>query len=73
VDDVLDYSKIQAGKMELSKVSFEPALEIQNSARMFRSRISEKNLKLTIQLPSQRWFILGDPARFKMIVINLLR
>lgn len=72
VDDVLDYSKLQAGKLELSSVPFDPVAEIQSSAKMFRSRTLEKNLKLVLQVPRQRWLLRGDPARFKMILVNLL-
>ena len=73
INDVLDLSKIEAGKLELEKIRIdlpELLLEIQS---VFAKRISAKgllfNLDVRVPVPKQ---IVTDPTRLKQIVLNLL-
>eukprot|EP01102_Stenamoeba_stenopodia_P012238 TRINITY_DN3837_c0_g1_i2.p1 TRINITY_DN3837_c0_g1~~TRINITY_DN3837_c0_g1_i2.p1 ORF type:complete len:606 (-),score=164.27 TRINITY_DN3837_c0_g1_i2:107-1924(-) len=72
VDDVLDLSKLDSGKFQLTHVPFEPASEIFSVTKMFRSTLAEKNLGLVVQMPSNNLVVKGDPARLRVILVNLI-
>ena len=71
--DILDISKIEAGRLELSEVPFEPARLLGDVVRTHTARATEKGLTLALEvapdLPPQ-W--LGDPMRVTQITANLV-
>ncbi len=73
IDDVLDYSKMQAGSFDLVKKTFELREAIEDAVETQRGRAKEKSLKLELhigkEVPSHT---LGDPLRLKQIIINLV-
>lgn len=73
VNDILDISKIEAGKMELVAEEYEITSLIVDSYNMILSRAQEKGLRLTVQceetLPTR---LVGDMVRVRQILINLL-
>lgn len=73
INDILDYSKIEAGKMEIVDVSYRIGTVISDINNMISIKAKEKNLKFHIivndEMPS---VLLGDEVRIKQIIINLL-
>lgn len=73
VNDILDYSKIEAGKMEIVPVEYDMADLINKVCNMIRPRILEKSiefeLKVGADVPSR---LFGDEIRIAQILINLL-
>jgi two-component system, NarL family, sensor histidine kinase EvgS len=73
ISDVLDISKIEAGKLEIVKVPFDPRMLINQLERMFSAMVREKGLvfevSLSTGLPKS---LLSDPARIQQIGVNLL-
>lgn len=73
INDLLDFSKIEAGKLELEHIPFEllPALEETLQIKIDHSKKTKITcvLNCSNSLPKT---ILGDPSRFKQIIINLL-
>ena len=73
VNDILDISKIEAGKMRLLPVDYELKEVLHDLISMFSSEAEKKNLKFLYeidpQLPSK---LHGDEVRIKQIVINML-
>ena len=73
VNDILDLSKIQSGKMELVLHSYAVAPMIMDLANMFTERAENKGLEFVLQveesLPTE---LVGDEIRIKQIVGNLL-
>ncbi len=73
ISDVLDISKIEAGKLEVVTVPFDPRMLINQLERMFGTMIREKGLRFDVSLasglPGQ---LLSDPARIQQIGVNLL-
>jgi PAS domain S-box-containing protein len=73
ISDVLDLSKIEAGKLELMEVVFEPRQIISQLERMFNPMMREKRLQFEISLAtSVPECLIGDPARVQQIGVNLL-
>ena len=71
-DDVLNLSKLEASKVELQQVVFNPKIPLINVTKMFAAQARRKNLKLHVNLPVEDTLILGDPDRLSQILINLL-
>ncbi|MBB1073403.1 response regulator [Rhodoferax sp. 4810] len=73
INDVLDYSKIEAGMLELDAVRFSPADCIKEVLELIGIKAEEKRLALHFHLAPQlpRLFI-GDGNRFRQILTNLL-
>ena len=73
INDVLDYSKIEAGKMELENISFDLFEVIENAACLFIVKAKDKNLELiSTPRPGTPRYVFGDPARLRQIIINLM-
>ena len=73
INDILDYSKIEAGKMELECISFSIEQTILDVLHVFRMRCYQKHLTLIADIsPKVPDFVMGDPTRFKQILFNLI-
>ena len=73
VNDILDYSKMESGMMDIVPVTYSLSHLIKETVNMMQIRLSDKNveLKYTIQkeLPDVYF---GDEIRFRQILFNLL-
>lgn len=72
VDDVLDLSKIEAGKMTLHCTSVLLSDAMQSVHHIIRPMAIQKNLQFTVQLPNASHELWVDVVRFKQILYNLL-
>jgi signal transduction histidine kinase/ActR/RegA family two-component response regulator len=73
INDILDISKIEAGKMELEEIQVDLAELIDASLTAFALSAQQKNLKITAAAtPDCPRTFLGDPARLRQVLFNLL-
>lgn len=73
INDVLDISKIEAGKTKILSAPFDLHLSIHKLADAFWSRTQEKNMEIIIQIEDDVPTIVeGDETRFQQILTNLL-
>ncbi|MBE0362730.1 hypothetical protein PULV_a0280 [Pseudoalteromonas ulvae UL12] len=73
VNDVLDFSKMQAGQLSLDACEFNPAQAAEAAVEMLRDKVRDKGLTLTTHYePLFYQQMEGDDIRFKQIIINLL-
>ena len=73
LDDVLDLSKIEAGKMDLEPIDFDTEELVQSSANLRRPRAESKGLTFKVELAKDAPTRLhGDPVRIKQILFNLI-
>ncbi|GEM_PF-7073673 len=73
VNDVLDFSKIETGKIELTKIAFELRGLFEESVDMVAELARSKGLELRLDLDrSLPPLLLGDPQRLRQIILNLL-
>ncbi len=73
INDILDFSKIEAGKMDIVEVIYEPQSLFSDLASIVNSRIGDKNLEFTMDIPLDLPYKLeGDNVRIQQILINLL-
>jgi signal transduction histidine kinase/CheY-like chemotaxis protein/ligand-binding sensor domain-containing protein len=73
IDDVLDFSKIESGKLELESVPFELADTLGQIADLFSWRAAEKGLELVVwAAPGVPSHLVGDPLRLSQVLVNLV-
>jgi signal transduction histidine kinase len=72
VNDLLDMGRIEAGGLELSEETFDPASVVRDAVTLIAPKADEKGLELRLALPDESAAVIGDAARFKQIVLNLL-
>jgi signal transduction histidine kinase/AmiR/NasT family two-component response regulator len=73
LNDILDMSKVEAGKLELETIAYEPTSLARSACDLFGQRASEKGLLLRTEMdPSALGWRLGDPSRLRQIVFNLV-
>ncbi len=72
VNDILDWSRIESGKMELESISFEFPEMIRNVVEILRPQAESKLLKLSVDLSDLNApTLVGDPSRLRQILLNL--
>lgn len=73
VNDLLDITRLEGGRLELNAEEFDPASIVRAAVTLIRSKADEKGLDLQVALPEgETAIVIGDPGRFKQIVLNLL-
>lgn len=73
INDILDYSKIEAGKLEIEQVDFDLDQLCLECASVFSVIAEEKQLELLCSLaPGTPTFIKSDPTRLRQIMLNLM-
>ncbi len=74
INDILDLSKIEAGKWQLTESEFNLDQCIENAFKMIIRQAEDKNIKLikNITTTKQAIEIIGDVTAYKRIIINLL-
>ena len=72
INDILDLSKIEAGRMELELSDFDVAAAIENALTLMRERASRHGITLTHVLDERLAEIRADERKFKQVLLNLL-
>ena len=74
INDILDLSKIEAGKLTIEHIDFALAQVVDRAAQVMQHRAEEKGLLLTRScLDARLWPVLsGDPHRLNQVLLNLL-
>lgn len=73
INDILEFSKIEAGKLELANETFSVSSMSRHLVRMFTAGALQKGLELTISLADDLpAYISGDQQRLRQIISNLL-
>ena len=73
IDDILDFSKLEALKIELEVVTFDPAQLVASAINLARGTAREKGLTLRSDAsPNVPSAVRGDPTRVRQVLINLI-
>ncbi len=72
INDILDYSKIEAKKLELERIEFDLRATLEDAADVVAVKAAEKDLELTFRVaPEVPHRLVGDPGRLRQIILNL--
>jgi signal transduction histidine kinase len=72
INDILDVSKIEAGKMTIELVDMDPRLTIEEAVRLLAPAASAKRLSLTCALDDLPARVKSDPVRLRQMLVNLV-
>jgi signal transduction histidine kinase/CheY-like chemotaxis protein/HPt (histidine-containing phosphotransfer) domain-containing protein len=73
VNDILDISKLEAGKLEIEEVDFDLVATVEATAALMVGKAREKKIDLAVYVePAARGAYRGDPSRVRQILLNLL-
>ncbi len=71
IDDVLDFSRIEAGKLQLEETEFDPSIPLREAIDLIAERAAGQGLALAYD-PPPPCLVLGDAFRLRQVLINLL-
>jgi len=74
INDILDLSKIEAGKLGVEQIGFEPRKVVGQAMQVLLHKAEEKSLQLTNSFCDNRLspVLIGDPYRLNQVLMNLM-
>ena len=73
IDDILDISKLEAGKFDIEAIDFDLKSLLKGTINLLAPRAEEKNLSFSADMTAvSRTALHGDPTRLRQIALNLL-
>ena len=73
IDDILDFSNLEAGRLELDSVPFAFRESLAETMKGFRVRAQQKGLQLRYEVqPDVRDAVVGDPGRIRQVLVHLI-
>lgn len=73
INDILDYSKIEAGKLQLERTDIDLSLLLDDAVKLFSEAARQKGLSLSVAIaPDIPTALRGDPTRLRQILLNLI-
>jgi PAS domain S-box-containing protein len=73
INDVLDFSKLEAGRVQIDKTEFDLHNLVRESAQTINFKAKEKGIAVNISLGAEvPRILIGDPSRLRQILLNLI-
>jgi signal transduction histidine kinase len=72
INDILDLSKIEAGRVELEPTTFSVADAIENALTLVRERAARHGIRLAADVSPEVGSVTADERKIKQVVVNLL-
>ena len=73
LNDILDFAKAEAGRLDFESIPFEVGRIVQEAADLLMFRAADKGLNLDVDLgPAAGLVVEGDPYRLRQVLLNLL-
>jgi len=72
INEILDLSKVEAGRMELELAKFDLPLAIENARTFVRERATKHGINLDVTIDERLGEFVGDERKIKQILLNLL-
>src|SRR5438309_1695514 len=72
INDILDLSKIEAGRMELELAAFDLSTALENAMTLVRERATRHGIGLDLAVDERIGGLVGDERKIKQVLLNLL-
>jgi signal transduction histidine kinase/DNA-binding response OmpR family regulator len=73
INDILDFTKVEAGQMTLEYIDFDPEITAHDVCDLIRPRVAGKPIEVLCRIDnSLPATVKGDPGRFRQVLVNLL-
>jgi len=72
LNDLLDLSKIEAGKMTIEVIPLDPSDLLEKAQKLWDARARDKGLSLHLSIHNAPDAVMGDPTRLRQILFNLI-
>jgi PAS domain S-box-containing protein len=73
IRDILDYSKIESGKIEVQPVAFDPVEELKDQVKILSGLAGKKKIKLDLSYGEfERTMVEGDKGKINQVLLNLM-
>ncbi len=72
VEDLLDFSRMQSGRLQIRKEKVDVLAELGEAVLMYEGEAKKKGLSLEYAAPEQLPPVMADPARLKQVFINII-
>jgi CheY-like chemotaxis protein/HPt (histidine-containing phosphotransfer) domain-containing protein len=73
LNDILDHSKLEAGKLDLEEADFDLHRLVKGAAALMQGRAAERRLSLLVEIaPDAPRYLLGDVGRLRQVLLNLI-
>jgi two-component system cell cycle sensor histidine kinase PleC len=72
INDILDYSKAEAGKLEVDSTPMDLNKIMKNSTRLVLPRAQKSQVELIEEYPKEHIVLNADPKRMKQVILNML-
>ncbi|MCH7913984.1 MAG: GAF domain-containing protein [Deltaproteobacteria bacterium] len=72
INDILDLSKVEAGRMELELAKFDLPLTVENAITLVRERATRHGITLDAAIDERLGDFVGDERKIKQVLLNLL-
>lgn len=72
INDILDYSKIESGRLDLSREPFPLHALVNSAVELMKPEAEKKGLAFRLELLAPSVQITGDPDRLRQVILNLL-
>jgi two-component system, sensor histidine kinase and response regulator len=73
IDDILDLSKIEVGRIRFEEIDFDPELVAYDVCDLVRPKVGEKPVEILCRIGDDvPLYVKGDPVRFRQILLNMM-
>lgn len=72
VDELLDLSRIQSGRMKMEIEPFNIKDIIENTVKVFSMQLKEKNIKINLEVVNRNNNVMGDVSKISLVLSNLI-
>jgi signal transduction histidine kinase/CheY-like chemotaxis protein len=73
INDILDHSKIEAGKVQMQMRPFDLKMLCEDVMELFVQTVREKNITLNLKFSGrEQWYFVGDAERLRQVLVNLI-
>ncbi|WP_052464881.1 PAS domain S-box protein [Geoalkalibacter subterraneus] len=72
LNDILDLSRIEAGRLQLERECFDPAATVEEVVSIFQAGAREKQVDLTWTIDPEVPLVVGDEGRLRQVLFNLV-